>query len=368
MPIIGTLCYNSTMKLHGELSVKNFSVSYFGYGNVVDGVEFTLPETGAMCVLGGEDSGKTTLLRGLAGLESTGGSVMIGDTDYAALHPKDKDVCYTFGQDSLNRRATVQDNVVYPLVIRGCDVEYIKNRLQYVSGLFGIGDLLTTKVKNLYPYHIAKVLLARAFIRECNLYLLDEPLSQLSYSEREKVFARMSVAVKSCNGRVIYATQRPYEAQMLPDKVMIMYGGTSLQCGTLSDIYSRPAHRAVCDMFRRDITYIPVKAVCKDGRWYIQTDKVLLPCAPLIDKIYDGAPVLAAVRESDVSEGGVLKGVVRDYCDDGKGRIMRVALSDGVVYCRGSKAIGEQVGINIADIGLLYDAESGRIISMPQGK
>ena len=85
----------------GDFIVNNFSASYFGYGDKVKDVAFSLKEGAVMCLLGAEDSGKTTLLRALAGLEECRGQVTLGGKNWLNMPLKERDVCYTFGRDSL---------------------------------------------------------------------------------------------------------------------------------------------------------------------------------------------------------------------------------------------------------------------------
>lgn len=349
------------MIIPGELKVKDFSASYYGYGDIVKGVDFSLQEGEVMCLLGEEGSGKTTLMRGLAGLESCRGEVRLGDEDWLAMPLKDREVCYTFGRDSLEGKKSVAENIVKPLVLRKAGQEEIKSALRRAARLADVEDILTERVRGLPPYYIAKVILARAFVRKTNLLLLDEPLSELSYSQRERVFNRMCRGVRELGGRVIYATERPYEAMCFPDKVGIMCEGTLVQCGTMSEIYEKPNHRAAVDAFSRDMTCLPATARFK-GEWSAEICGKAAPCPPLINKIYDGKQALAAIRREDVILGGDIPATVLSIIDDGKGRFLRLGVKDGVIYCGGIANVGDSVGITVKKAAFVFDSSSGYTI------
>ena len=346
----------------GDFIVNNFSASYFGYGDKVKDVAFSLKEGEVMCLLGAEGSGKTTLLRALAGLEECRGQVTLGGKNWLDMPLKERDVCYTFGRDSLEGRKSVAENVVKPLVLRHTGEEEIKAALKRAAKLADIEDILAEKVKGLPPYYIAKIILARALIRKTNLLLLDEPLSELSFTQRERVFNRMCIAVRETGARAIYATERPYEAVCFPDKVGIMCEGRLVQCGSMSEIYKNPIHRAAADAFIRDITCIPSTAVY-DGGWGVKMRGKRVVCPELINKIYDGREVLAAIRREDVSLGGDIKAKVIGVLDDGKGRFLRLGVQGGVIYCNGEAKIGQDVSITVKQAAFIFDPSSGFTIS-----
>lgn len=346
----------------GEFVVKNFSASYFGYGDKVKDVCFSLREGEVMCLLGEEGSGKTTLLRALAGLEDCRGEVTLGGKNWLDMPLKDREVCYTFGRDSLDGKKSAAENIVKPLVLRGAGQEEIKEALKRAARLADVGDILAEKVKGLPPYYIAKVILARAFVRKTNLLLLDEPLSELTFTQRERVFNRMCRGVRELGSRVIYATERPYEAVCFPDKVGIMYSGALVQCGSMSEIYQNPTHRAAVDAFSRDVTCIPARAAF-NGVWSVELGGKRVHCPALINRIYDGKEVLAAVRRSDVSLGGEVGAKVLGVIDDGKGRFLRLGVPGGIIYCNGIADVGQEVDVTIRQAAFIFDPSSGYAIS-----
>ncbi|MDE5618727.1 MAG: ATP-binding cassette domain-containing protein, partial [Clostridia bacterium] len=310
----------------GDMQVRGFNVSYYGYGDVVRNVSFDLPEGGVMCLLGAEGSGKTTLLRGLAGMEVSSGEFCIGGENITNLPVKNRNITYTFNLSSLKDRKTVQDNVLYPLTLRGESRDYCAERLEKVCALIGIKDILGERVKDLYPMHKALTVLARAFIRESNLYLIDSLPDELTYSERTKVFERFARAARASGGRVIYATQRPYEAYLLPDKVGVMQEGIMLQCAPMSTLRDMPKHSSVAKIAGfEDIKYVAAEAKCDGGKWTAAFCGIEIAIPEIKDKIYDGQFVVLGVKADDIVIGGNISCVVKRIYDDG---VTRLAIAD----------------------------------------
>ena len=343
------------MLIGGRLEVKNFSVSYYGYGRKVEEAEFSLDEGEVLCLLGAEGSGKTTLLRGLAGLEESEGEVKIGGRELFSLPPKEREICYTFGEDSLEKKKTAAENILKPLKLRGASEEYMRQRLAFAARLTGAENILREKVKGLPPFYLAQIILARAFVRSTNLLLLDEPLSSLSFTQRKRLFDRLRAAAGEIGGRIIYATERPYEAQGLPDKVGIMSEGRLVQCAPLSEIYKDPAHRAAVEAFAPEISLLPARAV-KAGGWAVEIGGERAKCAPLLSDVYDGREVIAAIRREDVSAGGKLPAKTLGVFDDGKCRCLRLGVKGGELLCA---AEGRVESVSIARAAFVFDARSG---------
>lgn len=354
----------SNTTLSGDMRVQDLGVSYFGYGEVVRGVSFTLHSGEVMCLLGGEGSGKTTLMRGLCGMEKASGTLEIGGKSLISVSPKSRNVTYTFGDDSLDMRKSAEYNILYPLRLRGEGEEYCRTRLDKVVRLFGIADLLGEKVKNLYPLHRAYILLARAFIRESNLYLIDSFSPSLTYAERSKVFFALVRAAKDSGGRVIYATDRAYEAHYF-DKVGIMSEGAMLQCDSMSAIYNRPLHSAVAGIAGfPDIAYVPAE-VFRDGKgWHARYCGTEIALPRLICGNYDGKYAVLGVRAAEVKAGGGIKCKVRSVYCDGARRICMLDTGSGKIPCCDGKAVrGDVLSADIPSVSAVYDGESGYIIS-----
>ncbi len=345
--------------------MKNFSVSYYGYGRKVEEAEFSLDEGEVLCLLGAEGSGKTTLLRGLAGLEESEGEVKIGGRELFSLPPKEREICYTFGEDSLEKKKTAAENILKPLKLRGASEEYMRQRLAFAARLTGAENILREKVKGLPPFYLAQIILARAFVRSTNLLLLDEPLSSLSFTQRKRLFDRLRAAAGEIGGRIIYATERPYEAQGLPDKVGIMSEGRLVQCAPLSEIYKDPAHRAAVEAFAPEIALLPARAV-KAGGWAVEIGSgERAKCAPLLSDVYDGREVIAAIRREDVSAGGKLPAKTLGVFDDGKCRCLRLGVKGGELLCAAEDKVES---VSIARAAFVFDARSGFRIDKAEKK
>ena len=164
------------------VKVDGLEMSYFGSAPSVQHWSFELPHSGRLCIFGMHNQGKTALLRALAGLEEYRGSIRVGGKEVRDIPVKETPIAFSFDFGSLMPRKTALQNIVRPLELRKADEGYVRTRLAYVTRHFDIEDLLNAKVKDLTPAQCAKGLLARIFVRECELYLVDDGFSGMGYT------------------------------------------------------------------------------------------------------------------------------------------------------------------------------------------
>ena len=227
------------------LQVKDLSLTYYGGYDGVNDVSFGLREGEKLCVFGGQNQGKTSLMRALAGLEEYSGSILLNGKELKDIPPEQRNVTYSFDEGSLMPRVSVLKNIVRPLVLRDADDAYIASRLSYVSKLFGVDDLLNVKVKELTEVQLCRVLLARIFIRESTVYLLDNIFGKIDYSVRRILFGLLYQAVADSKAVVIYATDRITEASVLGDRIAVLRGGRVEQIDDYYNLYKNPQSLAV---------------------------------------------------------------------------------------------------------------------------
>ena len=205
-----------------NLRVRDLYMKYFGGYLGVDMVSFDY-ECGQMAVLGKMLSGKTSLLRCIAGLESFEGQINLDA----------KDIVFTFDIKSLKKNSTVFDTIAYPLKLR--KLQDIKSKVALAAKTFLIEDILDKSIRSLDDDQKKLVILARAFSRDADLYLLDNPLKDLS--NREAVFKILQNVIKDKN--VIYATDSVDEAKAF-EKIMLMAYKKCIGCGTFDELIKTP--------------------------------------------------------------------------------------------------------------------------------
>ena len=228
-----------------KLTVRDLHTT-FGSVKAVDGVSLDVRDGEFLVLLGASGSGKTTLMRTIAGLEkSSSGEVMIGDRVVNGLPPNDRNIGMVFQSYALYPHKTVARNISFPLEAVRTDKVKTKERVEWAANLFGIGHLLDRKPRMLSGGERQRVALARALVREPNLFLLDEPLSNLDAKLRHQARHELKKLHHRIGITTIYVTHDQVEAMGLGERVAVMNFGKIEQIGQPSDIYREPANTFV---------------------------------------------------------------------------------------------------------------------------
>ncbi len=215
------------------------------FGRVVAVNRFSLEakDKEFVVLLGPSGCGKTTVLRCLAGLERPDeGEIYIGDRLVNRLEPKERDIAMVFQTYALYPHMTVFQNLAFPLENAKVPSEQIKWKVEETAKLLKIGDLLGRRPKQLSGGQRQRVALGRAMVREPQVFLMDEPLSNLDAKLRVYMRAELKKLQKDVGITTIYVTHDQVEAMTMGDKVAIMNEGTLQQVGTATDIYFHPAN------------------------------------------------------------------------------------------------------------------------------
>src|SRR6201990_1042232 len=199
-----------------------------------------------MVFVGPSGCGKTTTLRMVAGLEAiTSGDILIGDRVVNDLPPMDRDIAMVFQNYALYPHMSVYDNMAFGLKMRKFDRGDIARRVQDAAEILGIQELLRRKPRQLSGGQRQRVALGRAIVRHPQVFLFDEPLSNLD----AKLRVQMRVELKKLHDRLgttaIYVTHDQVEAMTLGDRVVVMRDGWVQQVGDPMELYNEPANRFV---------------------------------------------------------------------------------------------------------------------------
>lgn len=202
---------------------------------------------GQFCVLVGPSGcGKSTIMRTIAGLETaTSGNIYIGDQIVNDLPAKQRDVAMVFQNYALYPHFTVAENLAFGLKMRGVGKEKIRERVQQVAQSLAIEHLLNRKPKQLSGGQQQRVALGRAIAREPQVFLLDEPLSNLDAQLRDDTRAELKQLHQRLGITTIYVTHDQVEAMTLADQIVVLSGGNIQQVGEPQKIYARPANKMV---------------------------------------------------------------------------------------------------------------------------
>lgn len=193
-------------------------------------------------LLGPSGCGKTTTLRIIAGLETPSkGRVFIGGRDCTHTHPRNRDVAMVFQSYALYPHMSVRENLVLNLRVRRLAESEIDERLREVSRMLGIEQLLRHKPGQLSGGQRQRVALGRSLIRRPNIFLMDEPLSNLDLKLRERTRTELKKLHERLRITTVYVTHDQAEALVLSDRIGIMNAGDLMQVGTPQEIYERPS-------------------------------------------------------------------------------------------------------------------------------
>lgn len=199
-----------------------------------------------LVIVGPSGCGKSTALRMTAGLEKlTEGELYLGDELMNDVHPKDRDIAMVFQNYALYPHMTVFDNMAFGLKLRKFSKKEIEKRVHEAAEILEIGHLLKRKPKALSGGQRQRVALGRSIVREPQVFLLDEPLSNLDAKLRTAMRTEISKLHQRLETTVIYVTHDQTEAMTMGDRIVVMYNGEIQQVASPHDIYHHPANQFV---------------------------------------------------------------------------------------------------------------------------
>jgi multiple sugar transport system ATP-binding protein len=217
-------------------------VKHFDDVKAVNGVNIVSSEEEFLVLLGPSGCGKTTLLRMIAGLEKpTSGEILIGGQVVTHLPPRARGIAMVFQSYALYPHMTIAKNIAFPLKAVGMPKEDIKKKVQWSAAMLGIEHLLQRKPRELSGGERQRVALARALVREPNVFLLDEPLSNLDAKLRTSAREELYRFQKDVSVTTIYVTHDQVEAMGMGDRIAVMNAGKVRQLGKPEEVYSDPA-------------------------------------------------------------------------------------------------------------------------------
>jgi multiple sugar transport system ATP-binding protein len=215
----------------------------FGSFTALQRLDLAVGDGEFLVLLGPSGCGKTTTMRMVAGLdEPTAGDILIGSSRVNDVLPKDRDVAMVFQNYGLYPHMTVAQNIGYPLKVRGIAGSERERRIKAAAKKVELGPLLHRRPRELSGGQRQRVALARAIVRTPQVFLMDEPLSNLDAKLRVTMRAEIKHLQNELGTTTIYVTHDQIEAMTLADRVAVMNGGLIQQLDTPESIYDRPAN------------------------------------------------------------------------------------------------------------------------------
>ena len=213
----------------------------FGLTPVIHGVAITIDDGQFVVLVGPSGCGKSTLLRMIAGLENiTSGEIIIGDRVVNELPPKERDVAMVFQNYALYPHMTVSANMAFSMKLRGAPKDEIEKRVKHAAEILGLTQLLERYPRQLSGGQRQRVAMGRAIVRDPQVFLFDEPLSNLD----AKLRVQMRTEIKELHQRLktttVYVTHDQIEAMTMADKIVVMHDGRVEQIGAPLGLYDQP--------------------------------------------------------------------------------------------------------------------------------
>ena len=290
-----------------QVTLNNVKKIYAGGVEAVKGVSFDIPDGGFCVLVGPSGCGKSTLLRMVAGLETiSAGEVAIGARVVNQVEPADRDIAMVFQNYALYPHMSVYDNMAYGLRNRGTPKDEIEKRVAEAARILAIEPFLQRRPRQLSGGQRQRVAMGRAIVRKPQVFLFDEPLSNLDAKLRVQMRVEIKKLQRALGVTAIYVTHDQVEAMTLSDKLVVMNGGQVEQIGVPSEVYRKPASRFVATFIGSPpMNLLPAKL---DGHGIIALGDALLQARDLREDLPAGTAVEVGLRPEDIeiaSEGAV---------------------------------------------------------------
>ena len=254
----------------------------FGATEVLHGVDITIPDGSFTVLVGPSGCGKSTLLRMIAGLELiSDGEVRIGDQRVNELQPKQRDIAMVFQNYALYPHMTVRDNMAFALMLAKDSAEVIESKVARAADILGLKDLLQRFPRQLSGGQRQRVAMGRAIVRDPQVFLFDEPLSNLD----AKLRVAMRTEIKELHQRLkttsIYVTHDQIEAMTMGDQIVVMKDGRIEQTGSPLELYDRPANLFVAGFIGSpSMNFLPATLRLAAGAAHIELSDGTILAAP----------------------------------------------------------------------------------------
>lgn len=329
----------------------------------VNRLNLFVPSGELLAILGPSGSGKSTTLRMLAGLEPCDvGGIHIGERDVTVLQTRERNVAMVFQTFALYPHMSVAENMAFALKMTKMPADAIKARVLRAADMLDLTDVLNRLPKTLSGGQRQRVAMGRAVVREPEVFLMDEPLSNLDAQLRHQTRMEVTALQRRLNTTMLYVTHDQTEAMTMGDRVAVMHLGVLQQCATPQEIYDRPASLFVATFIGTPRMNIIATSVSR-GAARIGAAEISVG-----DKVKDHAEALLGVRPEDVilDEHSAIRISVDRVEIPGADTLIYGTLAGtsqaitARVAARVGIAPGDDIGIKVdADRIHLFDATSG---------
>ena len=336
---------------------------------VIHGVSAEVEAGEFIVIVGPSGCGKSTLLRMVAGLEEvSAGDIAIGNKVVNDVEPAKRDIAMVFQNYALYPHMRVFDNMAYGLRIAGVGKDEIKTRVDKAAKILELGHLLERKPRELSGGQRQRVAMGRAIVRQPQVFLFDEPLSNLDAKLRVAMRAEIKALHQRLKTTTVYVTHDQIEAMTMADRIVVMHDGIIEQIGTPLELYDRPGNLFVAQFIGSPAMNV-VEGVARqvDGVCQIEAQGSLWPAPPGL-AAPDNTPVHYGIRPGDITLADPGRGVpARVVVVEPTGAETELLLSVGdaqlVVTVHGRVEVGPD-----DEVGLVVDARRAHLFDRASGR
>jgi len=279
----------------------------FGDVVAVNDIDIHIPDKEFLVFVGPSGCGKTTSLRLLAGLEEvTGGNIYIGDRLVNDVPPKDRDIAMVFQSYALYPHMSVYDNMAFGLKLRKTPKKEIERRVHEAAQILGIEELLDRKPKQLSGGQRQRVAVGRAIVREPQVFLMDEPLSNLDAKLRVQARAEISKLHQRLGTTFIYVTHDQVEAMTMGTRIVVMRDGVLQQVDSPQVLYDTPVNIFVAGFIGSPaMNFLDAELIERDGKMAVNCRDFVLEVPEDRAEVYRphlGSEVIFGIRPEDTHD------------------------------------------------------------------
>jgi multiple sugar transport system ATP-binding protein len=347
-----------------SVAIRNVRKS-FGSTEILHGVSVEIEDGEFVILVGPSGCGKSTLLRMIAGLENiSSGEIAIGGRVVNDVAPKARDIAMVFQNYALYPHMTVRDNMAFSLVMAKAPKAVLEQRVARAAEILGLGQLLGRYPRQLSGGQRQRVAMGRAIVRDPQVFLFDEPLSNLDAKLRVNMRAEIKELHQRLGTTIVYVTHDQIEAMTMADRIVVMNGGNVEQMGAPLELYDRPANVFVAGFIGSPAMNF-LRGHVESGRFHAGKDIALkLPDSAIAS---DGQPALYGIRPEHMvlaGEGGI-PAIVHVVEPTGSETQVVAQLGDASILCAFRERVSAKPGETIwiapePALAHLFDAETGR--------
>jgi multiple sugar transport system ATP-binding protein len=288
-----------------DVSIRQVVKSY-GRTEVVHGLDLEIPHNEFLVMVGPSGCGKSTMLRMIAGLEDvTGGEIWIGDRLVNNVEPKNRNIAMVFQNYALYPHMTVRRNIAFGLRVARLPKPEIERRVLEVAAILGLEQLLDRKPAELSGGERQRVSMGRAIVREPQVFLFDEPLSNLDAKLRNQMRIEIKKLHQKVETTIVYVTHDQVEAMSLADRIVVMRDGHIQQVGSPMELFERPANLFVAGFIGTPaMNFLDGRITSVEGIMAVELAGGVAVPVPAAAPLPAGREVVLGIRPDDLELAG----------------------------------------------------------------